>query len=177
MTETLLIADYMTPSPHSIGVSLSIADAKNLMRAYKIRHLPVLDGGALVGVVSDRDIQLIESMNQVEPEEVSIEEAMTQIPFTVTATTPVEVAARHMYKHKLGSAVVMDGIKVIGVFTTTDALRALTEVLASPSGRPARLEKAIVKAPSTALVVTEKTPRPTRASLKKKPRTPRELSR
>jgi acetoin utilization protein AcuB len=130
MPQTILVQDYMTSSPHSIGVSLSLSDAANMMKAYKIRHLPVLDGRTLVGIVSDRDVQMVESMEGVDANEMPIEEAMSQAPYTVAPTTPLEVAARHMAKHKLGSAVVVDANqKVIGVFTVTDGMRALAEVL------------------------------------------------
>lgn len=130
MATTILVQDYMTASPHSIGVSVSLADASNMMKAYKIRHLPVLDGNTLVGIVSDRDIQMVESMAGVNPEEMPIEEAMSQSPYTVASTTPLEVAARHMAQHKLGSAVVVDANqKVIGVFTVTDGMRALADLL------------------------------------------------
>lgn len=130
MAQTLLIQDYMTRSPHSIGVSLTLSDAANMMKAYKIRHLPVLDGNQLVGIVSDRDIQMVEGMEGVDADEMPIEEAMSQAPYTVAATTPLEVAARHMERHKLGSAVVVDANnKVVGVFTVTDGMRALADLL------------------------------------------------
>lgn len=130
MAQTILVQDYMTASPHSIGVSLSLTDAANMMRAYKIRHLPVLDGNVLVGIVSDRDIQMVEGMSGVDPVEVSIEEAMSQSPYTVAENTPLEVAARHMATHKLGSAVVVNANqKVVGVFTVTDGMRALADLL------------------------------------------------
>lgn len=169
MTQTVLVQDYMTVSPHSIGVNLSLADAQNMMRAYRIRHLPVLDGGKLVGLVSERDIQLVESMGQgVEPDDVTIEEAMSQAPYTVTPTTPLEVAARHMAKHKLGSAVVIDGNRVVGLLTTTDGMRALADMLAVSTARPGKLEKAIVRASGSQLAVipaTEKaTRKPTRST-------------
>lgn len=128
---TILVQDYMTASPHSIGVTLSLSDAANMMKAYKIRHLPVLDGNSLVGIVSERDIQMVTNMEGVDAEEVSIEEAMSQSPYTVAANTPLEVCARHMAKHKLGSAVVVDANqKVVGVFTVTDGMRALADLLA-----------------------------------------------
>jgi acetoin utilization protein AcuB len=130
MPQTILVQDYMTASPHSIGVSLSLSDAANMMKAFKIRHLPVLDGRALVGIVSDRDVQMVESMEGVDPDEVPIEEAMSQAPYTVTPSTPLEVAARHLARHKLGSAVVVDANqKVVGVFTVTDGMRALADLL------------------------------------------------
>jgi acetoin utilization protein AcuB len=130
MANTIVVQDYMTASPHTIGVSLSLSDAANMMKAYKIRHLPVLDGSALVGIVSDRDVQMVKSIEAVDPDEVPIEEAMSQAPYTVSATAPLEVVARHMAKHKLGSAVVVNANqKVMGVFTVTDGMRALADVL------------------------------------------------
>ncbi len=130
MSQTILVQDYMTSTPHSIGVSLSLSDAANMMRAYKIRHLPVLDGNQLVGIVSDRDIQMVNSMAGVKADDVPIEEAMSQSPYTVASTTPLEVCARHMAKHKLGSAVVVNANnKVVGVFTVTDGMNALADLL------------------------------------------------
>lgn len=152
-TQTVLVQDSMTPTPHSIGVSLTLADAKNMMRAYRIRHLPVLDGGKLVGLVSDRDIQMVEAMGHVDPDEVTIEEAMSQAPYTVSPTTPLEVAARHMAKHKLGNAVVLDANKVVGVFTTTDGMRALADMLEVSTVKPGTLEQRLVKAPRSELAV------------------------
>lgn len=140
--KTVLVQDYMSASPHSIGVTLTLEDAKNMMRAHHIRHLPVLDGGKLVGVVSDRDVQMVESMDDVESAEVPIEEAMSQAPYTASPTTPLEVAARHMSRHRLGSVVVLHRGQVVGVLTTTDGMRALADVLAgSPSApRPPKTE-------------------------------------
>lgn len=130
MSQTILVQDYMTATPHSIGVSLSLSDAANMMKAYKIRHLPVLDGNQLVGIVSDRDIQMVNSMAGVKADDVPIEEAMSQSPYTVASTTPLEVCARHMAKHKLGSAVVVNANqKVVGVFTVTDGMNALADLL------------------------------------------------
>lgn len=139
MTRTVLVEDYMTSSPHSIGVTLTVSDAKNLMLANGIRHLPVLDGGELVGLISDRDLQMIEAFEKKRAEAITVEEAMSQAPYTASPTTPLEVAARHMAKHKLGSCVVMVGKKVVGVFTTTDGLRALADVLEVNERLPASL--------------------------------------
>ncbi len=144
MTRTILVQDFMTKTPHTIGVSLSLADAANMMKAYKIRHLPVLDGNALVGVVSDRDIAIVEALAKVDPDDVPIEEAMSQAPYTVPPSEPLEVVARHLAKHKLGSAVVVDANqKVIGVFTVTDGMRALAEVLGE---RPTAVDAVMVPA-------------------------------
>lgn len=158
MSQTILVRDYMTETPHSIGVTLAVGDAKNMMRAYQIRHLPVLDGGKLVGMVSDRDVQMIEAMSGArKADDVTIEEAMSQAVYTVSPTTPLQVCALHMHKHRLGSAVVMQGNKVVGVFTTTDAMRALAELLDALDEKPAKLG-AIVTHEAVALAEREKGP-------------------
>jgi acetoin utilization protein AcuB len=131
------IQDYMTPAAHTIGLKRSLTDAHRLMREYQIRHLPVLDGGKLVGIVTERDLHLIETLKGVDPDEVLVEEAMSQEAFTVTPETTLADAAREMEKHRYGSAVVTRGGHVIGIFTTIDALRALSE-LAAPNGKARR---------------------------------------
>lgn len=127
---SLLVRDVMTPAPHTIGCGLSLADAAKAMKKYKIRHLPVLEGGALVGILSDRDVQLISSVSQLDASCILVEDAMTQAPWTVSVKTPVAQVARSMAEKKLGSAVVLDANgRVVGVFTTTDGMRVLAEQL------------------------------------------------
>ena len=127
---TLLIRDSMTKSVHTIGASLTLADAARLMKKHKVRHLPVLENGALVGLVSDRDVQVISGMSELDPTCILVEDAMSQSPWTVEPTTPLLEVATHMAESKVGSAVVMEHDKVVGVFTTTDGMRVLAELLA-----------------------------------------------
>ncbi len=126
----LLIRDAMTSSVHTIGASLSLADAARVMKKHQVRHLPVLESGALVGVLSDRDVQVISSMSELDPTCILVEDAMSQAPFTVSPTTPLVEVASHMAETKIGSAVVMENDKVVGVFTTVDGMRVLAQLLA-----------------------------------------------
>ena len=119
---------YMTPSPHSIGRDQSLAMAHQMMREHKIRHLPVLDAGVLVGLVSERDLLFVETLRDVDPSTVKVEEAMTAEPYFVNVDTPVKDIALAMIEHKYGSAVVVDHGNVVGIFTTIDALRALLDL-------------------------------------------------
>jgi acetoin utilization protein AcuB len=125
------VADYMTRSPLSIGFDQTLAQAHALMRDERIRHLPVLSGGRLVGLISERDVAFIEKVREIDPQTLRVEEAMTPMPYTVAPTTPLAKVAREMFEHRYGSAVVMEDGQVIGVFTTTDALRALADALTS----------------------------------------------
>ena len=123
------IDKYMTPGPHSIGREQSLAQAHKLMREHHIRHLPVLHGGKLVGVLSDRDLHLIESLRDVDPDKVTIEEAMSPTVYTVSPRATLDEVVREMSQHKYGCAMVEDNGKVVGVFTTVDAMRAVADLL------------------------------------------------
>jgi acetoin utilization protein AcuB len=119
----------MTPAPQTIGPTRSLAVARRMMQEHGIRHLPVLDGGRIVGLLSERDLFLVESLPNVNPTDVRVEEAMVQEVFTVQPDTPIGEVVEQMIARKLGSAVVCDDDRVVGVFTTIDALGALHELL------------------------------------------------
>jgi acetoin utilization protein AcuB len=123
------IDKYMTSGPHSVGQEQSLAQAHKLMREHQIHHLPVLHGGKLVGVLSDRDLHLIETLRDVDPEKVTIEEAMSPTVYTVSPGAPLDEVVREMVEHKYGCVVVEDNTKVVGVFTTVDAMRAFADLL------------------------------------------------
>ncbi|MGO8994694.1 MAG: CBS domain-containing protein [Polyangiaceae bacterium] len=129
----LPIRDFMTESPHSIGVNQPLAKAHEMMRAHRIRHLPVLRAGKLVGVLSQRDLFLVETLRDVDPASVPVEEAMTQNAYCVTPKTSLTRVADTMAEKKYGCAVVMEGGEVVGMFTATDALRALSKVTHRPT--------------------------------------------
>lgn len=115
----------MTVSPIVIAIGDTLAEAHRLMRERGVRHLPVLDAGRLVGIVSQRDLYLAESLPGVDPGTDTVREAMSGDPYTVPPDAPLEEVAATMAARKLGSAIVVDRGAVIGVFTTVDALRAL----------------------------------------------------
>jgi acetoin utilization protein AcuB len=125
----LTVADRMTKTPHLIGAEQSMKSAHELMRAHDIRHLPVLHGGKLTGLLSLRDLHLVETLPGVDPDVVRVEEAMSQDVYAVAPKTPLKTVVSEMAARKLGSAVVVDGRNVVGVFTTIDALGLLAEKL------------------------------------------------
>jgi acetoin utilization protein AcuB len=136
MTKTKIRA-YMTPAPHTIGADQTLAVASELMRKHKIRHLPVLRGGHVVGILSQRDVALICGLPGVDPAEVPVEDAMTDSVYSVGADTPLDEVAATMAANKYGAALIVgERDKVIGVFTTVDALHALAD------GAPAKKRRA-----------------------------------
>jgi acetoin utilization protein AcuB len=136
---SLTVGDFMTRAPHTIGSNQPLELAHKLMNEHGIRHLPVLETGKLVGVVSQRDLHFIETLRDVDPRAVRVAEAMAPEVLTVTARTTLRTVALAMVDRKIGSAVVVDGKRrVIGMFTTIDALRALAEMTAAVRAPPRR---------------------------------------
>jgi acetoin utilization protein AcuB len=130
------VRDYMTPAPITIGADQPINTASEIMRARRIRHLPVLRGGELVGILSQRDVQLIASLPNVDIADVTVEDAMTADVYSVSPDTPLTTVAAVMAAHKYGAVLVVDGKKIAGVFTTVDALHAIAG--GTVSEKPAR---------------------------------------
>jgi len=123
------IRNYMTAAPYTISPATSLSKAVKTMREHKVRHLPVVDRDKVIGVLSQRDILIMESLPGVNPTEVRVEEAMVRDVFTAGPQTPVGEVVETMIDRKLGSTIVAEDGHVLGVFTTTDALRALRDLL------------------------------------------------
>ena len=123
------IQTFMTTSPHSIGPDQTLAVAQRMMHDHRIRHLPVLAGGRLVGMLSERDVALIETLKDVDPTTVTVEDAMSNEVYAVSPDASLDEVVGTMAEHKYGSSVIVQNAKVVGIFTTVDACRALSELL------------------------------------------------
>ena len=123
----------MTPSPVTVGRSTTLAQALKLMDERHIRHLPVVDGTHLVGLVSDRELRIVDNMQGFNAALCTVGDFIGDKPYAVPAETSVREVVETMATKKHGSAVVVGGDGgdlVFGVFTTTDALRVFVELLA-----------------------------------------------
>lgn len=125
------IKKYMTTDVQTIGDEQPMSVAHRLMREQHIRHLPVLHQGKLVGVVTDRDLRLIETLRDVDPAKVAVSEAMTSDVYTVGPDAALNEVVGSMASSKYGSAVVVDHGHVVGIFTTVDACNAFADLLAT----------------------------------------------
>jgi acetoin utilization protein AcuB len=121
----------MTSAPHSIGAEQTLAHAHDVLRQHRIRHLPVLHGGQLVGMLTQRDLALVETLKDVDPRRVKVEDAMSTEVYTVAPEAPLDEVVGEMAEKKYGSAVVISNHKVVGIFTTVDACAALADLLHS----------------------------------------------
>lgn len=119
------VEQFMSHIPHTIAPGETLQTAHEMMRKYQIRHLPVVLANKLVGLLSLRDLHLIETLRDVDPAEVPVEDAMSPEPYEVARDAPLDEVAAVMAHRKLGSAAVVDNGEIAGIFTTTDALVAL----------------------------------------------------
>jgi acetoin utilization protein AcuB len=99
------------------------------MRDKGIRHLPVVQDGKLAGIISNRDLQFIETLGTLDIESSLVEDAMVLDPLRFSPSATLKEVAHSMVSSKAGSAVIVDNEKVVGIFTNVDALRALTTLI------------------------------------------------
>lgn len=125
-----LVRDHMSSGCHSVKVEDPITVAKELMQFHAIRHLPVLDAGQVVGMVSLGDLYAMEAVMEVDPDRTEVRQAMSEDIYTAAPDTPLVEVVRTMAERHIGSTVVLgpDGA-LEGVFTATDCCRVLAELL------------------------------------------------
>jgi acetoin utilization protein AcuB len=123
------VSRYMTRQPWTTHRDVLLADAKELMRKDQIRHLPVLDGGTLVGIVSERDILRLERLEYL-GNHFTVEDAMVDDVYAADVEQPVDEVVEAMADNKYGAAVVLNRrYAVEGIFTTVDGMQVLADVL------------------------------------------------
>jgi acetoin utilization protein AcuB len=118
------IASFMTRNPTCIQRRSTIADAHRLMKTAGSRHLPVLDGERLIGIVTQKALYRLETVANIDRSHDPVTDAL-EVPFVVEPGSPIGEVAVEMAQRKVRAAVIADGGKVLGIFTTTDALLAL----------------------------------------------------
>ena len=144
----MLVKEIMRTPVTVVPVEATIGEADQLLHARGFRHLPVVDRGRLVGVLTDRDIRFATSSLCHEPlsggDPVTL--AMSSPPLTADPLDPVEDAARIMREHKIGCLPVLDGGELVGMLTGMDLLDALM-ILTGVTKASSRLEVALLDRP------------------------------
>ena len=124
----IVVEEFTTPSPFSVTAEENLLQLEEIMAREGIRHVPVVRAGVPIGIVSDRDLRVVKNFSGHET--FLAEQIMTPDPFTVSPDMPLDQVAYEMSQRKIGSAIVVDEEgKVIGIFTSTDALNALVELV------------------------------------------------
>ncbi len=131
---TQFVREWMTSNPITITPQTTLPETHRLMREHKIRRLPVINKGKLVGIVTLGDIReaqpsdattlSIYELNYL-MDQVTAKEFMTQDPVTVSPDATIGEAARLMVEHKIGGLPVMEDGELVGIITETDLCRLL----------------------------------------------------
>lgn len=135
----MLIRDIMTSPAVVIPPDTTLEHAYRVMHERHIRHLLVVDGTRLIGVITDRDLRLATSALTPSPHPpgTGVSDVMCREPLTADPSDPVEDAAFRMRERKIGCLPVMEDGRVIGIITGIDLLDALLRMtgVGRPSGR------------------------------------------
>ena len=122
------VDEFTTPTPFTVNADTSMEEVSRLMKEHGIRHIPVVSGNDPVGVISDRDLKVLGKFPSWST--FVAEDVMSANPYMVNPETNIDEVAYHMSANKIGSALVQDESgKIVGIFTATDALNALVEVI------------------------------------------------
>lgn len=127
------VSDWMTRAPITVPEECPIRLALGQMLRDGVRHLLVVDGDRLSGILSNRDVRRL-ALEDPGPSLLAepVRSIMTEDPVTVAPETAVTVAARLLLEHRIGALPVRDGDRIVGIFTTADALEALLAVVENP---------------------------------------------
>ena len=145
----LLVRDWMTKVLATLSPEASVAEALTLCRERRIRHIPILEEGRLVGIVSDRDLRdaspaLGDAQRASALQEIRVGDVMTREVSTADPQDSIENVAQEMYELKIGSLPVVaegpmvdEGLAVaeeelLGIVTSSDVMRALVMLAGLP---------------------------------------------
>jgi CBS domain-containing protein len=127
-----VVKEIMMGSPVTLGPNDSLDLASDVISLGRIRHIPVLDKGRLVGLLSERDLMgaaanrifgLKQKNRSALLKNVPIKEVMKKRVLTMGPDTPIKEAARMMAEKKIGCVPVLSAGILVGLVTTTDILR------------------------------------------------------
>ena len=127
----LEVNEWMQRRVIAIEETDGLEKVEQLMRERHVRHLPVVRGGRLVGLISHRDfIRALEiSRRRKETDPVWAMDLMTRDLITVTPDTPMREAVALFLEHKVGCLPVVQGVKLVGILSETDVVRLCGELI------------------------------------------------
>lgn len=123
----MLVRERMSQRLVTIQPDASLAEARALLDQHRIRHLPVVLEGSLVGILTDRDVRSAGSAASLE--RVKVADAMTRNVISVAPETQVQEAARLMLNHRIGALPVLQKGKLVAIITETDLLTSFVELV------------------------------------------------
>jgi acetoin utilization protein AcuB len=132
----MLIQDVMQRGVVVVAPETRLAEAVRLLQRRGIRHLPVLDQGALVGIISDRDVKTAMASG-ADMERLTAGDVMTRDVLTTAPMFAVEEAARVMVTERISALPVTEAGRLVGIVTETDILLLFVRAMgvSEPSSR------------------------------------------
>ncbi len=126
-----VIRDFMLPNPYTIEFLEHLGTAEKIMNRYRIRHLPVVDGRKIYGLISERDLKIAAGVYKDSDFRTKIlcKDICLSAPYVVEENEPLEAVLATMARRRLGSTVITKNGAVTGIFTTTDACRLLADLV------------------------------------------------
>jgi acetoin utilization protein AcuB len=131
------IKDWMNLPVQTVKPRDSVAHARMLLERYRINQLPVVRDGALIGIVTDRDLrnaspsaveQAVADLGQsravIDPDKVAVDTLMTEKVFSLGPEDTVEDAVRVMRRERFGAIPIVEHNRVVGILTRSDVLDA-----------------------------------------------------
>jgi len=135
------VEQVMTANPATLTHSATIADARRMMTALRVRHLPILEGGVPVGVVSDRDLRVAEAIYP-DPKDASAARAIDLVgkdtPHAVTPHTALDDVLIEMHTHRVDAVLVVDRGRLVGILSALDACRLLGDHIRRSARTPSK---------------------------------------
>ena len=142
----MVVERYMTPNPITVRPETTLRKVQDVFQTHQIRHLPVVQGKRLVGIITDRDLRMLLPSSLAAPDDVArftaawvqvkVGDVMTRQVLSVTPETRTHRAARLMVEQRIGCLPVVRGSSLVGIITTIDLLRAMAgdDKKKAPSG-------------------------------------------
>lgn len=152
----LRVRDSMTRDVVTLGPEASAAEAWALCKEHNIRHVPIVQGGQLVGLVSDRDLRDVRGGGRESdtPRWVRLGDMMTRNVVTIHPLDTIEHAAREIYDRKIGCLPVVADDELVGIITSADMMRTLIEMVGA-HGAGTWIEIEVPNEPGTLADVTD----------------------
>ena len=121
------VSEWMVADPVTVTPQMEVREAIRLMRRHSIRHLPVVEKGKLVGLVTSSQLRELILPSMVET--IHLREVMIQEPVTIGPDTHIDQAARIIYENKIGGLPVVEGRRLVGIITVSDMLKAFIDIM------------------------------------------------
>ena len=124
---TAPIGDFMTKNPRTIEPDRALTTARAMMANSWFRHIPVVEDGKCVGVLSSRDIVLCEGYPGISIDQVDVRTAMTPDPITCGPETSLEAVLELLENKQINCIPIVENEAIVGIFTSVDLVRVFRQ--------------------------------------------------